>query len=154
MSTLILSNHVQVYKASLNDAQTNSLPSSFSSGTSSSPTFDLSPVSASQTSLLMMAMPNPFIYGGQDSRPRSTGCESSFQLSADFHPEWLGKGEMSQERPAKWTSINSTNASQADLSLAEWWTEPLEDTSHNPTGANASNPNMPSDGFLSKSTNS
>lgn len=82
MSTLILSNHVQVYKASLNDAQTNSLPSSFSSGTSSSPTFNLSPVSASQTSLSMMAMPNLFIYGGQDSRPCSTRAASSLVLTS------------------------------------------------------------------------
>jgi hypothetical protein len=42
----------------------------------------LSPVSASQTSLSMMAMPNLFIYGGQDSRPCSTRTASSLVLTS------------------------------------------------------------------------
>jgi len=150
---------VKAYKASLSDAPTNSLPTSFSSsvGTtvssaSSSPTFNMPPVGATQSSLSM-----------------SASDATSFQLSSDFHPEWLGKGELSPERPAKSagnslpsvTSTNSTNVSKPDPSLAEWWPEHLsvdlmskQQASIASTLTNATNPNIRSTNFQSKSMNS
>lgn len=101
----------------------------------------------------------------------SASDATSFQLSSDFYPEWLDKGELSPERPAKWArnslpsvtiaSTNSTNASKPDPSLAEWWPEHLsvdlmskQQDSIASTLTNATNPNIRSKIFQSKSMNS
>lgn len=133
-----------MYKASLADNPTNSLPSSFSStgtafsSTSSSPVFNTSPGSS----------PSPLKTDGQASFEGSSlgpldGASKShsssltisasnattFQLCSDFQPEWMNK----EERPAKWarsslpsatwtSTTNSSSTFQADQS---WYPESL-----------------------------
>jgi hypothetical protein len=172
---------VKVYKASVVDVLTDSLPSSFSStGTvfsspSTSPSFDMSP------SIIRPTLPT-YARSQSSSLTINAGNTSSFQLSPDFLPEWMDTEELTNERPAKWarsslpdatrTSTNSTITLQADPDTLHWYPDSLPDLIGNQgrklaqpadwtgrnvastmTNANANEPNgSKEEGFLSEST--
>ena len=150
-----------MYKASLADNPTNSLPGSFSStgtvfsSTSSSPVFNTSP--ASSPSLLKTDGQASFegsslgpLDGASKSYSNSLTISASnattFQLCSDFQPEWMNKEERPQEHPAKWarsilpsatwtSTTNSSSTFQADQS---WYPESLPGWVDNDEGSSQS----------------